>query len=109
MSVKYAYKKRTFLNDDITLSAFIIASVEKFQEGELRRGVFCYPTLDISDCSNKVSLDFCFHGEAGMKASHKKLKRLQKVINEFTAAFEAEMEEYQKTPKEEIKKEKKKK
>src|SRR4051812_16276937 len=93
MATKYAYKKRAFLNDSPELSAFIIATVEKFnRDDDGRRDVYAYPTLDIADCTNKVSLDFCFSGTRGMNTALKKVRLFKKIVDEFADAFEAEAE-----------------
>lgn len=103
---KHSYRKRTFLNDDIEMSAFVIASVPAFKMDDEEGSVFCYPTLDISDCSNKISLDFSFYQESQMKKAHKKLKKFQSVVQEFTECFEKQMEEYLKNPPPPVKKKK---
>ncbi len=93
---KYAYKKRTFLNEDPTMSAFVIASIEKYTVSKESGKVYSYPMLDLADCSNKVSIDFCFYDEAGMERSLRKARKLQKVVNDFVEAMESEKDEYYK-------------
>lgn len=82
------------------MSAFIIASVEKFEHGHRKGQVSSYPSIDIADCSNKVSIDFSFYNEKDMKVALKKAKLFQAVVNDFVAAFEAEIAEYEESKEE---------
>lgn len=96
--------RREFLNEDKALSAFAITVLEKITVDE--DGVSCYPTFDISDCSNKVSLDFGFWQDNQINKVLKKAKLFKSIVNEFVDALEKEIEEYKALPKPE-KKEKK--
>lgn len=87
---KYRYRKRVFLNQDQELSAFLIASVP------IDKGFRCYPTLDISDCSNKISLDFSFYSPDDAKKTKKKIKLFRDIVNAFADALEAEIAEKEK-------------
>jgi hypothetical protein len=93
--LKDLFQYRDFLNQDMSMSAFIIASVEEFSKKQYKGSVSGYPTLDIGDCSNKVSLDFCFFGEEGMKEKHAKAKKLREAVNGFCDAFDAEVAAYE--------------
>lgn len=106
--IKHVYRKRTFLNEDLDMSAFVIASLQKFHIDKEDQSVSSYPTLDISDCNNKISLDFSFYQESDMKKSFKKLQKLKTIVNEFSDAFEKEMQEYEKIPRVPKKRKKKK-
>ena len=89
---KVVYQKRAFLNDDKSMSGFIIAYLEEFlyHETETRDRISAYPSLDIGDCSNKVSLDFSFYNTADLKRALKKLRLFRDVVDGFADAFENE-------------------
>lgn len=93
---KTVYKKRAFLNDDKSMSGFIVAYLDKFSYDfkETRDIVSSYPTLDIGDCSNKVCLDFSFYSPADLKRALKKLRLFTSTIVGFTEAFEKEVERF---------------
>lgn len=101
---KVIYKKRKFLNTDPSMSAAIVAVLEEFEfEGEDNKKphlIFGYPTLDISDCSNKISLDLSFHNKKAMHEARKKLEILRTVVNEMAVAFDKEIEKVQNFTKE---------
>jgi hypothetical protein len=89
---KILYKKRAFLNDDVSMSGFIIAVLEEFTHGRgAKASVSAWPEISIGDCSNKISLDFGFHNYQNMKKAAKKLKVFREAINGFADAFEAEV------------------
>lgn len=77
------------------MSACIIAAVEAFEVSKKNiKHVSGYPTLDITDCSSKIYLDFSFHNEAGMKKAIKKAQLFRSVVDGFVEALEKEAELY---------------
>lgn len=99
MPKKPVYQKRTFLNDNKTMSAFVIATVEKLtvesqRNNKEKKFPSLYPQFDISDCSEKISLDFSFFGETEMKTVRKKIRLFRQIVNEFADALEGEMDTY---------------
>jgi hypothetical protein len=88
------FQKREFLNDDPTMSAFIIAVLEQFSFSKTKLNPSAWPTLDIADCSSKASLDFGFHNEQTMKQVQAKLKRLKGTVDGFVEAFDSEVKRF---------------
>lgn len=86
---KSLYKKRVFLNDDLEMAGFVIAIIEEFITN--KKGVpYSYPTFTLSDCSNKIYLDFGFSDLQEMRRSLKKIRLLRGVIENFANHFESE-------------------
>jgi hypothetical protein len=85
---KYRYQKREFLNSDIDLRAYIIASVRESEPDDHYSGI----ELEIADCNRHISLDFDFHNKAqSINKAEKKIKLFRKIINDFADAVEAEI------------------
>ncbi len=92
---KVAYQRREFLNEDLSMSAFVIAYLEEFTPTRQKTNVYSYPVLDIADCYKKMSLDFGFHNQSMMKEKQEKLHKFQEIINEFAIAFDEQVEKFQ--------------
>lgn len=76
------------------MSGFIIAVVEEFTHNLDGERVSGYPTLDLGDCSTKISLDFSFYTPSQMRKAQKKLELLRSTINGFADAFNKEVERF---------------
>jgi hypothetical protein len=90
---KILYKKRAFLNDDISMSGFIIAVLEEFDVSTNRLGnttVSSWSSIDMGDCSNKISIDFGFHNYQNLARALKKLRLFREAVDGFADAFEVE-------------------
>jgi hypothetical protein len=91
---KYKFKIRKFLNRDLEMPAYIVASVpefEKFNDGTVRTSL--YPTLTISDCSRQINLDFGFSGSEERKEVKNKINIIRDTINKFAEALEKALDE----------------
>src|SRR6476620_9579468 len=90
--MKKIYSHRTFLNNTKSKSAYAIANIEsdtyKTEKGEK---LYTNATLDLHDCSRKVTLDFDFENNKEDQAALKKVQKLQTVINNFAQALEKQI------------------
>lgn len=79
------------------MSGFIIAHLPEFtyHDDDYRDRVSCYPTMDIGDCSEKISLDFSFYNPTQMKKALKKARLFREAVDGFVDAFESEVEKFQ--------------
>ena len=84
------------------MSGFVAAVMEEFKYGDSGEP-WCSPTLDLGDCSNKISFDFYFYNEKDMKKALKKVRLLREAIAGFADAFEEEVKKHEARPKEERK------
>lgn len=105
---KIVFKKRAFLNDDISMAGFVIAVLPEFNYNEDGDRVSAYPTFDLGDCSTKISLDFSFYTKAQMKQVRKKLELLRLAVCGFTDAFDSEVKRFEEIEKDLPKTKKKK-
>lgn len=93
VKIKYRIKKRMFLNQDLDMSAHIIAIVENTEdfdfddEGRRQSGEI---ELSLTDCNDKISYYFYLNSAEERKNSLYKIRRLAKVINDFHQAIEEE-------------------
>jgi len=93
---KYRYQKRTFLNADEQLRAYIIAYVRESGEGNNYTDI----QLEIADCSRQINLDFDFDNDTqSIKRAEKKLNLFRTIINEFADAVQEELDYYKTKPK----------
>jgi hypothetical protein len=82
-----------FLNQDLEMSAFIIAIVENTEDftfDEENRRTYGEIELCLSDCNDKVCYYFNLSSAEQRRNSLYKIRRLAKVVNEFHEAIEQE-------------------
>jgi formate-dependent nitrite reductase cytochrome c552 subunit len=91
--IKYHLQKRMFLNRYLDKPAMIMASVEDTRaipqgDGQVSGDI----EFSISDCYNRVSLNFYLGNPEDRANSLYKIRRIAAIVNEFHKALEIEAE-----------------
>lgn len=95
MNKKYHINERKFLNRQKDMSAHIIAIVEDTsKKHNPNDDGFYYGELDLmlSDCSRKITYDFCLCDKEGRESALYKIRLIAETINAFKEALEKECE-----------------
>ena len=98
---RYHVRRREFLNEDVEMPAFIIGVVEDSRDlpdepaDDLK---WTTVTLDLADCSRRVSFDFVLNDAASRANSLRKINLIAEVVNAVRDAIEIEVESLNKRP-----------
>ena len=100
-TTRYHVQRREFLNEDVEMPAFIIGVVEDTRElpdapeDNWKWGAV---TLDLADCSRRVSFDFDLNDADSRANSLRKINLIAEVVNAVRDAIEIEVESRNKRP-----------
>ena len=100
-TARYHVRRREFLNEDAEMPAFIIGVVEDTRElpdDPADAWKWATVTLDLADCSRRVSFDFNLDDEASRANSLRKINLIAEVVNAVRNAIAIEVESRNKRP-----------